>query len=221
MALLPAPAAPTLLRIRRACSFTSSCEIRPPGPVPSTSLMLTPISRARRRTAGDAGAARPSGLTGGAGIGAALGGSTDRTGIETTLGCAAAGAGADACAGAASGAAFAAGGAGAAGAGCGDGAACAAGAPPPFEDGASTVRITAPTFTLSPRLTLISLTTPATDDGTSIVALSVSSSSTGCSFLIVSPTLTSTRVTSPVATFSPSSGTLNSVTTPPDSASRG
>ena len=30
------------------------------GPVPSTSLMSTPISRARRRTAGDAGAARPS-----------------------------------------------------------------------------------------------------------------------------------------------------------------
>jgi len=37
------PAAPTLLRIRRACSLTSSCVMRPLGPVPSTSLMLTPI----------------------------------------------------------------------------------------------------------------------------------------------------------------------------------
>ena len=54
-----APADPTLLRIRRACSLTSSCEMRPPGPVPWTALMSTPISRARRRTAGDAGAAGP------------------------------------------------------------------------------------------------------------------------------------------------------------------
>ena len=45
-----------------------------------------------------------------------------------------------------------------------------------------------------------------------MVALSVSSSMTGCSFLTVSPTLTSTLATSPDATFSPSSGTLNSVT---------
>src|SRR4051812_46972162 len=42
-----------------------------------------------------------------------------------------------------------------------------------------TVRITWPTFTLSPCFTLISPTVPATDDGTSIVALSVSSSRTG------------------------------------------
>ena len=39
-----------------------------------------------------------------------------------------------------------------------------------------TVRIVWPTLTFSPGLTLTSLTTPATDDGTSIVALSVSSS---------------------------------------------
>src|SRR5262245_13579118 len=58
----------------------------------------------------------------------------------------------------------------------------------------------------------MSLTTPATDEGTSTVALSVSNSTTGCSFSIVSPTFTSTRRTSPVVTFSPSSGTLNSVT---------
>src|SRR5262245_36344020 len=58
----------------------------------------------------------------------------------------------------------------------------------------------------------MSLTTPATDEGTSTVALSVSNSTTGWSFSIVSPTFTSTRRTSPVVTFSPSSGTLNSVT---------
>src|SRR5258706_11878334 len=43
----------------------------------------------------------------------------------------------------------------------------------------STVRIACPTLTLAPALTLISLTLPATDEGTSIVALSVSSSRTG------------------------------------------
>ena len=42
-----------------------------------------------------------------------------------------------------------------------------------------TVRMTAPTLTLSPSLTLTSFTTPATEDGTSMVALSVSSSRTG------------------------------------------
>src|SRR5439155_23500770 len=42
----------------------------------------------------------------------------------------------------------------------------------------STVRIACPTFTLSPALTLMSLTCPATDEGTSLVALSVPSSST-------------------------------------------
>ena len=40
-------------------------------------------------------------------------------------------------------------------------------------------RITAPTFTLSPGLTRSSLMTPLTDEGTSMVALSVSSSRTG------------------------------------------
>ena len=85
------------------------------------------------------------------------------------------------------------------------------GACPSSVEGSSTVSTTAPTLTLSPFLILRSLTTPATDEGTSIVALSVSSSRTGWSIAIVSPTLTSTRVTSPPATFSPSSGTLNSV----------
>src|SRR5215208_6144404 len=50
------PALPTLLRRRRACSLTSSCEMRPTGPLPATALISTPISRARRRTAGEAAA---------------------------------------------------------------------------------------------------------------------------------------------------------------------
>ena len=86
-------------------------------------------------------------------------------------------------------------------------AACSAPAPP-----SSTLRIAWPTLTLSPALTLISLTVPATDDGTSIVALSVSSSRTGWSLASVSPALTSTRRTSPAAMFSPSSGSVKSVT---------
>ena len=52
-----------------------------------------------------------------------------------------------------------------------------------------TLRIAWPTLTLSPALTLISFTVPATDEGTSIVALSVSSSRTGCSLAMVSPGL--------------------------------
>src|SRR6266581_5502891 len=52
------------------------------------------------------------------------------------------------------------------------GGACAGGAcdfaPAPF----STVKITCPTLSLSPSLTRISLTTPLTDDGTSMTALS-------------------------------------------------
>jgi hypothetical protein len=43
----------------------------------------------------------------------------------------------------------------------------------------SRVKITWPTLIFSPSLTLISLTTPLTDDGTSTTALSVSSSITG------------------------------------------
>ena len=41
---------------RLANSFTSSCEMRPPGPDPGTCVMSTPISRASRRTEGAAGA---------------------------------------------------------------------------------------------------------------------------------------------------------------------
>ena len=44
---------------RLACAFTSSIEIRPSSPVPATSSMSTPSSRAMRRTEGAAGADGP------------------------------------------------------------------------------------------------------------------------------------------------------------------
>ncbi|MNE99736.1 hypothetical protein D3C80_1984590 [compost metagenome] len=54
---------------------------------------------------------------------------------------------------------------------------------------------TLPSDRLSPSLTLISLTTPATEDGTSMVALSLSSVTRPWSFFTVSPTATSTSIT--------------------------
>ena len=75
----------------------------------------------------------------------------------------------------------------------------------------STVRMVCPTLIFCPGFTWTSLTTPAIDEGTSIVALSVSSSMTAWSLAIVSPGLTSTRTTSPAAMFSPSSGSFKSV----------
>src|SRR3954464_6583047 len=184
----PAPADPTLLTIRRACSLTSSWEMRPAGPVPCTSLTSTPISRARRRTEGAAGAAAPlrSARGGAAAAGGGGGSAACRGGIGTTLdwptwSAALSWPGDGASAFAPDGAsadksgdfAFAADGAAA------DESADFAAAPAPLPLGSSTVRTMAPTVIFSPFLTRTSLTTPATDEGTSIVALSVSSSSTG------------------------------------------
>ena len=53
--LKPPASAATMMRF--ACSFTSSSEMRPFGPVPCIWSIWTPSSRARRRTEGDAGAA--------------------------------------------------------------------------------------------------------------------------------------------------------------------
>ncbi len=75
----------------------------------------------------------------------------------------------------------------------------------------STVSTVSPTLAVEPSFTRISLTTPATDDGTSIVALSVSSSMTGWSCIMVSPTATNTFTTFPDSMFSPSSGNFSSV----------
>src|SRR5581483_666646 len=55
------------------------------------------------------------------------------------------------------------------------------------------------------------LTTPSSGLGTSIAAFSVSSSTTGWSLRMRSPTFTRTLTKSPWVTFSPSSGSLTSV----------
>src|SRR6266542_6387753 len=59
----------------------------------------------------------------------------------------------------------------------------------------SNVRMTLPSLTLSPTLILTSLTTPALGDGTSIVALSDSSVTSGSSGFTLSPGLTNTSIT--------------------------
>ncbi len=209
-----------------ANAFTSSSVMRPLGPLPVTWAMSTPISRATRRTDGDAGAAAVDG-TGGAGAAdgrrrLALADIHDRRPLPRAV-------------------VF---GRGVGGRGFGllrlvllvgwrgrarflrrggswsgrrrrrlglggRGLLCffAAGAPP-----LSTTSTTWPVLTLSPGLTLISLTVPATLDGTSRVALSVSSSSTGWSSAMVSPGFTSTCSTSPCGTPSPRLGRMKSAT---------
>src|SRR5207249_354064 len=71
------------------------------------------------------------------------------------------------------------------------------------------VRMRLPSDTLSPTLTLSSFTTPSTGEGTSIVALSDSSETSGSSALIVSPALTNTSITG-TSLKSPISGTFTS-----------
>src|SRR5439155_691277 len=89
---------------------------------------------------------------------------------------------------------------GAAGALAGVGAGAAAATP------VDNVRISVPSETLSPTLTFSSAIVPPTGDGTSIVALSDSSVTSGVSVLIASPTLTSTSMTG-TSLKSPMSGT--------------
>ena len=180
------PLLPRLFITRLANSFTSSCVMRPPGPVPGTCVTSTPISRASRRTDGAAGAdvtcdwrdrrrraaaprrcGRPLAMfvTDARGLSGACGAS----GCLRCLGCCgcfrcrvplrcfgASGFGASALV-----------------------APVAPEAPLRTRGTFSSVRTACPGLTLSPALTLISVTLPATSEGTSIVALSVSSSSTG------------------------------------------
>ena len=91
------------------------------------------------------------------------------------------------------------------GAGAAAGEAGAAAAP-----SASSVRITDPSATLSPSLTETDATLPAAGDGTSIVALSDSSSTSGSSFLTTSPGFTKTVITG-TSLKSPMSGTFTSM----------
>src|SRR5712692_5332678 len=74
----------------------------------------------------------------------------------------------------------------------------------------SRTRIGVPWDTLSPTLTLSSLTTPASGEGISIVALSDSSVMSDCSFATESPGLTRTSITS-TCLKSPMSGTFTSM----------
>src|ERR1700694_1223828 len=74
----------------------------------------------------------------------------------------------------------------------------------------SSVRITFPSLTLSPSLTLTSLTVPAAGEGTSIVALSDSNVTSESSAFTVSPGLTKTSMTG-TSLKSPMSGTLTSI----------
>ena len=105
------------------------------------------------------------------------------------------------------------------GAGCGAGtvaSACVSGAGDGAAGGAaaadvSTLIMACPTATVSPCCTRISVTVPLIEEGTSITALSVSSSMTGWSSTSVSPTATSTLTTSPFSIFSPKSGSANSI----------
>src|SRR5215204_4352686 len=75
----------------------------------------------------------------------------------------------------------------------------------------TSTRITEPSLTLSPTFTLIALTTPDSGAGTSIVALSDSSETSGSSALTVSPTLTKISITG-TSLKSPMSGTRTSAT---------
>ena len=155
-------------------AFTSSIEMRPLGPVPGTSLMSTPSSRAILRTEGAAGAGGES--SGWRRLGLRPRSAADVDDLAAT--------------GARRRQLFVV----LVGLVIGrDGrsprrrrggrlrlrAPCGA-APRPRRRPPS--RIACPTFTLSPAFTLTAVTVPATDEGTSIVALSVSSSRTGWSF---------------------------------------
>ncbi len=74
----------------------------------------------------------------------------------------------------------------------------------------SSIRIAEPSLTLSPTLTFSSFTTPAAGEGTSIVALSVSSVIRVCSFSTVSPGFTAISMTA-TPLNPPMSGTLISM----------
>src|SRR5450755_2494220 len=89
------------------------------------------------------------------------------------------------------------------------GLAASAGAAAAATPSPSSSMITLPSLTLSPSLTRISLTTPESGAGTSIVALSDSSETNGSSASTVSPTLTNTSITG-TSLKSPMSGTRTS-----------
>src|SRR5947207_2199426 len=162
------------------------------GPLPLTLERSTPSVRAKARTDGDACAPRnASSSTGAAGLAVGTGsGAAAAAGDGAAEGPAV---GASVLAPAAAGASFLA-----------LGALAAAAAP------VSSVRMTLPSLTLSPTLTFNSFTVPADGAGTSIVALSDSSVTSGSSGFTASPGLTKTSMTG-TSLKSPMSGTLTSI----------
>src|SRR5438105_1320846 len=164
------------------------------GPLPLILERSTPSMRAKARTDGDACAPRNASSSTGAAAGLAGGADSAAAGA----------AGADSAA------------AGAAGAGAAGGSVAGvsvfAPAAPPAAGAAvvSKVRMTLPSLTLSPTLTLSSLTVPADGAGTSIVALSDSSVTNGSSGFTASPGLTKTSMTG-TSLKSPMSGTLTAI----------
>ena len=167
------------------------------GPLPVTRDRSTPSSRASRRTDGPAGStavATAARTDTGSGSDSNAAGAAVRWPFSTT------GAAARTGSNTGCGAGSAAGLAGAAAAGLG-----AASTIEP-----SSTRVS-PTLTVSPFLTNPFSTKPPGGQGTSITALSVSTSSRGWPGFTTSPSETKTVTTSPEAMFSPRSGSLNSV----------
>src|SRR3569623_34962 len=181
-----AAAAPVITDLTCAC--TSCCVMRPLWPLPRTRDRSTPSSRANLRIEGDACGKPPLCAEGACATSTAA-----ATGAAV---CCGADAGAEAPAGAADAAAEEA----AEEDGCA--ASCLA-----SDASASSSRL--PSATLSPSLTRISLTTPATLDGISMLALSDSTVTKDWSTSIRSPALTSNSMTS-TSLKSPMSGTITS-----------
>ncbi len=167
-------------------ALTSSSRMRPFSPLPRTLPRFTPSSRANLRTEGLACAAPK--------LCSSIGGKPPRAAGAMTCCTPCGAAGRAACAagllGAAAGADLA-------------GAAAAAAWP-------LTVTTTDPGDTLPPLATCTFSTTPLAVDGTSMVALSVSSVTSGVSKSTVSPGFTSTSMT-PTESKLPMSGTLTSM----------
>ncbi len=205
-----------------AAARTSLRVMRPPSPLPCTSLASRPYSLSSRRTTGDmswppvdAWGGAPEVVGGGvAAVVAADGATRSRVGGGVGAGGAGAdgsgadGAGRDGATGSRDG------GGPAGAAGCGGAAACAggavcggaaevvAGAPAPSEITARRV----PTSAVSPSWTRISLSVPDAGAGTSESTLSVETSKSGSSASTWSPTPLSQRVIVPSVTVSPSCG---------------
>ena len=164
--------------------------ILPPGPVPTSPSTLRLCSATKRRTTGDNRrlsfkVARALSRTG-----AAAGATGATTTGAATTGAAATGATTTGATGAA-------------------GAATTGAAP----EATPTTPITAPTGTVSPSGTRISVRTPAIGDGTSVSTLSVETSNKGSSAATVSPTFLNQRVIVPSVTVSPSWGSVTSAMT--------